>query len=557
MKKKLIIAGLALLCCIGLAALVYSIHNFIIPNSFGDLSSFADKSVLAWAEAPALTKAYDALKNDPIGKTLCEGTLFRDFIAAPLSDRVRFFARRLESVTGLDIGEAVLARAFELPAAIALYEIDKSNTAPACILRVRPGDSLIASLAAKLIAALGPDNTDGDGSGLTKTQWKDESIYSLKSETGNEKQTLHFALVNDVLIVSPDMDLVKLSIRNASLGETRSLPPDWKDFLTRHPLREGTLARVWMHQDFLLSAYPGAALLVPELARVPSLSLALVTKPGLALEASWNAPGKLNQGTLLNESMIRQLPAAGLVMEANANFTAGESWLKSKLFANTMKEIPKAIRANLENFFKTLTGGFAIVFDGFDGTGKSAWPEVRLIFDVREAKASAEAFARLESLITSIPGVRTVTARHHNVEYRLLLERGQHAPSRESFNPCFARIGEQNELIILTLDENSMKSAIELSRGVQAQFLDTALFGESLGKVRRENLMHYAFLDAKKILANTYTQMQAFGFRSEEYSQRDLAAAFRPLLNNGPGFTTLIAVAAREENYIRATLTPR
>jgi hypothetical protein len=549
MKKKLIIGILALLCCTGLAALVYSIHNFIIPDSFGDLASFADKSALAWVEAPTLTKTYAALKSDPTGKPFSEGMLFRDYIAAPLSDRVRFFTRRLEQITGLDIGEAVLTRAFELPAAIALYEIDKGQIAPVCILRVRPGDSIIASLAAKLGAAL------SGGGGLIETKWKDEAIYSL----GGENQTMHFSFVNDVIIVSPVMDLVKLSIRSASLGDARSLPPDWENFLVRHPLKEGTLARIWMRRDFLLSSIPGLALLIPDLARVPTISAALAVKPSLLLEASWNTPSGARPDAVLSEAILRQLPAAGFIMEANANFAGGESWLKSNLFSRTLKEMPKNIRTNLENFFKSLTGDFAIVFDGFDGNRQAAWPSLRIVFaatGAQAARASTEAFGRLETLIASIPGVRTVAARHHNVEYRILLENAQQSPSKESFNPSFARVGE---LIVIALDEKSMKSAIELSRGAQAHFLDTALAKNILGgeEVAAKGLTHYAFLDAKKTLANAYTHMEAYGFRSGSYSQRDLAAAFRPLLNNGPGFTTLTAVAAREQNYIRATLTPR
>jgi len=54
-----------------------------------------------------------------------------------------------------------------------------------------------------------------------------------------------------------------------------------------------------------------------------------------------------------------------------------------------------------------------------------------------------------------------------------------------------------------------------------------------------------------------YPQMEAYGFRSGDYSQRELAGAFRPLVNDGPGFSTLTMIAAREQNYIRARLITR
>jgi len=557
-KKKKYIIGILAIACLLFAVLVYSVYSetrFDIPGAFGELSNFADKSVLAWAEAPALTELLSlaesgggsrALAKDPVGKALSDGVFFREYIAAPIRDRVRLFARRLEQVTGLDIGEAVLARAFELPAALALYETGEGANAPVCILKVRTGDSIVASLAAKLGSALSGEN------GLTETKWKEKSIFSL----GIEEKALHFALVNDVLVVSPEMDLLKLSIRSASLEGARTPPPDWEDFLARHPLRGGTLARLWAKRDFLLTVCPGLVLLIPDLARVPTLSLALVTSPSLALEASWNPPQQ-NPAAVLSESILRQLPASGLIMEANANFAAGESWLASNLFSKALEEMPKDIRANIESFLKTLTGDFALVFEGFDGNAKAAWPMLRLIFN---AKASAEAFAKLEAALAGIPGVHIVSARHHDTEYRSLMkrraqdEREAAAGSAESFNPCFARIGE---LVVLSLDEKSMKSAIELSRGMQAQFMDTALFTQTLGKARREGLTHYAFMDTKKTLAQAYTHMESYAFRSGDYSQRELAAAFRPLLNEGLGFTTLAGVAAPEEKYIRAALTPR
>ncbi|MDR2733426.1 MAG: hypothetical protein LBC99_02135 [Spirochaetota bacterium] len=550
-KKSFVIRGAIVLGCIALAALVYSVYTetrFDIPNAFGDLASFADESVLAWAEARSLTEARTAFQKDPVGKTLSESALFRDSVLEPMQDQARYFTRRLVQLTGLDIGEAVLARAFELPAAIGIYAINESNTMPVCILKVRAGDSLVTGLAAKLGAALSGDNE------LTETKWKEKSIFAL----GEAPRTIYFALVNDALLVSPEMDLVKLSIRSASRKDARALPPEWKDFLARHPFGEGVLARFWIRQEYCREAFPGIPLIIPGAARAASLAASVTVNPGLALEASWNPA---DAAAVISENMLRQLPASGLAMQADANFAMGETWLGSGLFARALAELPKDIRSNLEKFLKTLAGNFALVFEGVLGDGSAVWPSLRFIADA--GKANEQAFAKLETLIADIPGAKISPASHHGLEYKTLLhtdnpytqEGKTPAPKRiGGFNPCYARIGD---LIVLALDEKSMQSAIELSQGLQPQILDTTFFTQSLDKVRRESLTHYAVLDAKKIIANIYPQMEAYGFRSGDYSQRELAGAFRPLLNDGLGFNTLSVIAAREQNHIRARLTPR
>lgn len=538
-KKRTILISLASLAFLGAAALVYSVYTetrFTIPARFGDLSSFVDESALAYIEAPSAVTAVESLRRTAVGKTFLEGVLARDLVIGPITDQVRFFSRRLQGLTGLDIGQATLERLFSMPAAAVLYRTSATNRAVVSIIKVRTTDSVIASLAGKLGAAVSSENS------LSETKWKERSIFTL----GSGRQALHFALVNDALVISPVQDLVKLSIKNASLAASRTLPPDWAAFLKRHPAESGMLARVWLQRDFVRSDIPVAGLLLPGSIRATSLSLAFLVTPAPRIEASWT-PHEGKQEALLETAILNQLPAEAHFVLGDSGFSGGDTWRLSPLLADLFQSMPEDNRDALEAFLKSLPAGFAIVFDGFTGNANGTWPSVRLVWDA--GNQAAAAMQKLEAFIATLPDAKLASASHKQVSYRKLT-----GGEGNRFDPCYARIGN---MIVLALDEPSLKSAIDLAKGAQKVLPDTQVFTSALGRIRRESVTHFSHIDALRVIKNLYKEMGEHAFRSKDFSRREVAAALGTLASQGPGFSSLTLVAGRDQGYTRATISIR
>lgn len=538
-KKRTILVSLISLAFLGIAAFVYSVYTetrFTIPARFGDLSGFVDESALAYVEAPAAVTAVNALRKNSIGKTLLEGVLARDLIIGPITDQVQFFSRRIQALTGLDIGQATLERLFSLPAAAVLYRISATNRAVVSIIKVRTSDSVIASLAGKLGAAVSSENS------LSETKWKERSLFTL----GAGRQALHFALVNDVLVISPEQDLVKLSIKNASLAARRALPPDWADFLKRHPAESGLLARAWLRREFVQADLPLLGLLLPEAIRANSLSLAFLVSPAPRIEASWTPHGK-KQDALLTTAILNQLPAETHFVLGDSGFSGGDTWRLSPLLSNLFQTMPDDNREALEGFLSSLPGGFALVFNGFTGNANGTWPALRLIWDA--GSQAGKALQKLEAFIATLPSAKLVSASHRQVSYRKLI-----GGEGRRFDPCYARIGS---IIVVSLDEPSIKSAIDLARGAQKVLPDSDVFTSALGRIRRESVTHFSHLDALRFIKNLYKEMGEHAFRRKDFSRREVTSAMGTLASQGPGFSSLTLVAGRDQGYTRATISIR
>jgi len=537
-KRSIFLVLIALAFLVG-SVFVYSVYTetrFTIPARFGDLTSFVDSSALAYVEAPFAVTAVSELRKSKIGKTFLDGVLARDLVIGPVTDQIRFFSRRIQGLTGLDIGEEALNRLFSMPAAAVLYQVNSTNRAVVSIIKVRTSDSIVASLAGKLGAAVSGE------SGLSETKWKERSIFSL----GTGRQALHFALVNDVLVISPVQDLVKLSIKSASLATTRDLPPDWSAFIKRHPTETGMLARVWLRREFIRNDLPMLGLFAPGAFRAAAVSLAFLVTPAPRIEASWS-PYDNTTDPVLETAILGQLPSDTHLVLGDSGFFGGDTWRLSPLLSDLFQSMPEDNRNALEAFLKALPGGFGIVFDGFTGNANGTWPKARLVWNA--GAQAQDAMQKLEAFVGSLPEAKIENGSHKGVPYRKLV-----GGATQRFDPCYARIGN---LIVLSLDEPSMKSAIDLTKGAQKVLADSSILTSSLGKLRRENITHFSHIEAMRLVQNLYKEMGEHAFRSKDFSRREVSSALGPLASEGPGFSSLTIIAGRDQGYTRATISIR
>jgi len=538
-KKRSILLLLITLAFLVASVFVYSVYTetrFTIPARFGDLTSFVDSSALAYIEAPSAVTAVAELRTSKIGKTFLDGVLARDLVIGPVTDQIRFFSRRIQGLTGLDVGEGTLSRMFSMPAAAILYQVNPTNRAVVSVIKVRTSDSVITALAGKLGAAVSGENS------LSETKWKERSIFTL----GTGRQALHFALVNDVLVISPVLDLVKLSIKSASLAATRDLPPDWSAFIKRHPTESGMLARVWLRRDFIRSDIPVLGLFAPGAFRAAAVSLAFHVKPAPRIDASWTPYSNTND-PVLETAILGQLPADTHLVLGDSGFAGGDTWRLSPLLADLFQSMPEENRNALEAFLKALPGGFGLVFDGFTGNDNGTWPAARLVWNA--GPQAQDAMQKLETFVGSLPEAKIENGSHKDVPYRKLV-----GGVTQRFDPCYTRIGN---LIVLSLDEPSMKSAIDLAKGAQKVLADSSVLTTSLGKLRRESITHFSHIDVMRLVQNLYKEMGEHAFRSKDFSRREVSSALGPLASEGPGFSSLTIVAGRDQGYTRATINIR
>ncbi|HOG65474.1 MAG TPA: hypothetical protein PLD82_08575 [Spirochaetota bacterium] len=209
--------------------------------------------------------------------------------------------------------------------------------------------------------------------------------------------------------------------------------------------------------------------------------------------------------------------------------------------------MPEENRNALEAFLKALPGGFGLVFDGFTGNDNGTWPAARLVWNA--GPQAQDAMQKLETFVGSLPEAKIENGSHKDVPYRKLV-----GGVTQRFDPCYTRIGN---LIVLSLDEPSMKSAIDLAKGAQKVLADSSVLTTSLGKLRRESITHFSHIDVMRLVQNLYKEMGEHAFRSKDFSRREVSSALGPLASEGPGFSSLTIVAGRDQGYTRATINIR
>jgi hypothetical protein len=311
-KRFLPIAVSVLVLATGLLVVnAYQEVRFDLPAGFVGLTGFADSNLLAYVEFPASSTGLEAFRATVRGKRFFADELMREIVVDPAEELVHSFARRLSRHSGIPLGADELAGLLRAPFALAVFSGgDAGKDRLLGMLSIGAGDRLLVSVFAKLAAAV---SSEGE---LVRTTFKGLPLYTLASQ-GDRR--LSFTLANNVLLVSPEADLIKQALANASLADTKR-PADWDSFVKG--TGENTFCRIWLDGAWLGKRLPLAAALYPPLAKVRSVQVAATLVPDVRADGRMFFAGE-SAPAALSSRALRDQPGDALLVLASPEFRLG------------------------------------------------------------------------------------------------------------------------------------------------------------------------------------------------------------------------------------------
>lgn len=510
-RFRLSVATAVLIALMGVFFIIdtYAEGNVKLPARFGTLDRFVPDNAVLYLEFPSLADGLAAFKASPAGKRFLSNPLTQEFLIRPVESRALALIRSLRAASGLSIDETSIFALLKNPFALILCGKQRAAIG---ILKMTTADRLLLSIFSRMGSAL----TGSDG--LKRTVWSGTTLYTVHP---GRPGAMTFALVNNVLLFSRHETLIKKALRTAATAAP-SLPDDWGRFLAANTRTYGLFCRLYFRTAFLREVLPtGGALFLPERGRTGHLSMLFT--PDLVIRGALEGAGN----TPLDAASARLL-AADNTLAFSGDFPQLGKMLDKELDSlDWSGDNAAPLRKALQDLLGRLRGGWLLTGSGLAEERARLFPSFTAVWRLAAGEAAAVTRS-LDQLLNALPGVKTGSEVHLGVRFRTIPFRGG---QDTGFTFCTALLGTTHLAFATTISE--MRLAIASFLGRRRALLDAPQLAALRRELKGVPVTRIISLDLKKAVANLYSRLGDYAFRSPEFNRQDVMRVFGPILKTG------------------------
>lgn len=505
MLTALLVAALGIFFIID----TYAEGSVKLPDRFGNLDRFVPDNAVLYLEFPSLADGLASFKATPAGKRFLENPLTREFLIRPVEARALALIRSLRSASGLPIDEDRIFALLKNPFALILCG---GKGEAVGILKMTTADRLLLSIFSRMGSAL--TGTDG----LTRTTWSGATLYTVNP---GRPGGMTFSLINNVLLFSRNEALIKKALRTAATAAP-ALPDDWGRFLAANTLTHGLFCRLYGNAEILRKTLPeAAALLLPARGRTAHLSVLFT--PALVIRGAMEG----TKNTPLDAASSRMI-AADSTLAFSGDFPRLKETINKELDSlDWSSDSAASIKKALSAFLDRLQGGWILAGSGLGEEKSRIFPAFTAVWHIPAAEQQSVK-GSLEQLLATLPGVKSGSDAHLGIRYRTIPFRGD---QDTGFTFCTAFLGREHLAFSTSVAE--MRLAIESYLGRRRALLDAPHLAAVRRNLKGAPVTRIVSLDMKKAVANIYTRLGDYAFRSPEFNRQDVQRVFGPILKTG------------------------